>query len=106
VDPLFSIQDPITHSEHITPSTYSFQPSSNFSHYKSHVLSYRSDVLRIARKFLVNEQLSRSSPSGSRGRNRADCLMEVEVEPYRAVLDNAMSVVELQGMAACHAFNR
>jgi hypothetical protein len=24
--------------------------------------------------------------------------MEVEVEPYRAVLDNAMSVVELQGM--------
>ena len=54
----------------------------------------------------MNEQLSRSSPSGSRNRNRADCLMEVEVEPYRAVLDNAMSVVELQGMFFCHAFNR
>jgi hypothetical protein len=79
--------------------------SSNFSHYKSHVLSCRSDVLRFARKFLVNEQISRSSPSGSRNRNRADCLMEVEVEPYRAVLDNAMSVVELQGTAACRAFN-
>lgn len=57
---------------------------------------HRGDFLRSARKFLVNQKLGRTNSSGSY-RRRADCLMEVEVEPYRTVLDNAMSVVELQG---------
>ena len=61
-------------------------------------IMYRGDFLRSARKFLVNQKLSRTNPSGSY-QSRADCLMEVEVEPYRTVLDNAMSVVELQGIS-------